>query len=256
MKTNEQKITESCTLALDRGKRRIKLPAAVVRGLMVELRYQRTQAEGWKSFADARGDSIVNLRATVASLTNLINKMGEITEKAETRATAAEADVREMADVIRDLRDRVADLQASLQTQEEAINTANARAAAVAEDAAIRVAAAEAEAASRLAVIRNLRDLTEEYEKSFRVQEVIVHNARNEALELGRKLDAAETKTVAEKKRADYNERMFESAQSRYESSKQDAKELAIYILNISKISQCNMNIRTLIEYYTDVKNG
>jgi len=224
MKTNEQKITESCTLALDRGKRRIKLPAAVVRGLMVELRYQRTQAEGWKSFADARGDSIVNLRATVASLTNLINKMGEITEKAETRATAAEADVLEMADVIRDLRDRVA--------------------------------AAEAESASRLAVIRNLRDLTEEYEKSFRVQEVIVHNARNEALELGRKLDAAETKTVAEKKRADYNERMFESAQSRYESSKQDAKELAIYILNISKISQCNMNIRTLIEYYTDVKNG
>ena len=150
----EQAVTAACTRALECGRARVKLPAAVVRGLMTELQYNRTQAEGWKSFADARGDSIVNLRATVASLTNLINKMGEITEKAETRATTAEADVLEMADAIRDLRDQVAAAEAKLG----------------------------------------------EYDKSFRAQEVIVHNARNEALELGRKLDAAEEATVAAKK--------------------------------------------------------
>jgi hypothetical protein len=190
--SSEQAVTAACTRALERGRDRVKLPAAVVRGLMVELRYNREQAK-------ARYEGMV-------SLTTMINKMAEIVEEKEARAvaaekemnrfrmqsidaglslasangaarnaldraTTAEADVREMADAIRDLRDRVA--------------------------------AAEAESKERLAVIRNLRDLTEEYSKSFRVQEVIVHNARNEALELGRKLDAAETETVAATKRAE-----------------------------------------------------
>jgi chromosome segregation ATPase len=158
MKTNEQKITEACTRALERGRDRVKLPAAVVRQLMTELEFHQKQSEWWRAFSEKRGETIVELRGQVedatikakdryegmVTLTKMINKMGEAVEKAETRATAAEADVLEMADSIRDLRDRVADLQASLHTQEEAINTANARAAAVAEDAAIRVAAAEA----------------------------------------------------------------------------------------------------------------
>jgi len=164
----EQAVTAACTRALECGRARVKLPAAVVRSLMTELHYHRTQDEGWRAFAEKRGKTIIELReqledATIkakdryegmVTLTKMINKMSEAVEKAETRATAAEADVREMADAIRDLRDRVAAAEAKLG----------------------------------------------EYDKSFRAQEVIVHNARNEALELGRKLDAAEEATVAAKK--------------------------------------------------------
>jgi chromosome segregation ATPase len=197
MKTNEQKITAACTRALERGKRRVKLPAAVVRQLMTELQYHRTQDEGWRVFAEKRGKTIVELRgqledATIkakdryegmVTLTKMVNKMGEAVEKAETRAaaaetyakqafeernaassraqvaeqnmhkyrmdaidagldidkakgatrnaleraTAAEADVLEMADAIRDLRDRVAAAEAATVAATKRAEEAEAR---------------------------------------------------------------------------------------------------------------------------------
>jgi selenocysteine-specific translation elongation factor len=164
----EAAVTAACTRALERGRTRVKMPAAVVRGLMVELKFHR-----------------------------------KMHRKLKDRVFYAERDVYEMADVIRDLRDQVANYRASLQTQEETINTANARAAAVAEDAAIRVAAAEKVAHEMDQENVILRDQLKRADDSSARYLRAGFDKNKEISELLIRAEAAEAATVAATKRAE-----------------------------------------------------